>query len=214
MWCPRQLGAGSQDERLRAAAELDGVVGDQAMTTDHQIERTFALADPALPYHQDAEPQDVQQHAVDDAPGREVRIENGGQARHRLRRGGTGSEQRHLRRVGFDQHLGRRVEAVGDEHARQRVSEDPPQHVDARLVVEALEIPDLALPEDEHTAFAQIRVEAGEREAGLLGVGDGDPAAETVDAREHLEVEAARLRQVVQNRPDGDAGRLVGLDHV
>ena len=58
--------------------------------------------------------------------------------------------------------------------------------------VERLEIPDLALAEDEDAAAAQVGVEPREREPGLLRVRNGDVAVEAVGAGQQLEVERAR----------------------
>ena len=51
-------------------------------------------------------------------------------------------------------------------------------------------------------------LESGQREAGFLGVGDGDAAVESVTAGEQLQIERARVCQVVQHRSDGNAPRL------
>ena len=55
----RQLRTGADEDRFRSAPDLDGVVGDQAMAADDQIERALALADAALPDDQHAEAEDV-----------------------------------------------------------------------------------------------------------------------------------------------------------
>ena len=71
-----QLGAASENERLRAAAQLDGVVGDEAMAAHDEVEGAFALADAALADDQDAEPENVHQYAVDHSARGEVGIEH------------------------------------------------------------------------------------------------------------------------------------------
>ena len=78
---------------------------------------------------------------------------------------------------------GRRREAAGDEHAGKIERQRQAQRVDARRRLEALEIADLALAEDQDASRLQVFVEAGEREAGLLDVGAGDDAVEAVGAR-------------------------------
>ena len=72
--------------------------------------------------------------------------------------------------------------------------------------VEALEIADLALAEDQHAARLEVLVKAGEREAGLLDVRAGDEAVEAVRARQQLERQAERLGPAAEQRADGDAG--------
>ena len=47
-----------------AAPDFDGVVGDQPVAADDQVERALALADAALAGDQDAEAEDVHQHGV------------------------------------------------------------------------------------------------------------------------------------------------------
>src|SRR6476646_9067308 len=71
----RQLGARTHDERLRPTPELDGVVGHKAAAPHDEIERALTLADAALPHDEHAEPEDVQEHAVDDSACREICIQ-------------------------------------------------------------------------------------------------------------------------------------------
>ena len=116
---PRQLRAAAEHERLRPAPQLHGVVGDEPVAADDEIERALALADAALPDDQHAEAEDVHQHAVDDAAGRQVGVEDAPTAATslpaspaRVRSSGTCGA------VGFDRQLRRRREPVGDEQAR------------------------------------------------------------------------------------------------
>ena len=72
--------------------------------------------------------------------------------------------------------------------------------VDARRRLEALEIADLALAEDQHASRLEVFVEAGQREAGLLDVRAGDDAIEAVGAGQQLERQAERLGPAAQQR--------------
>ena len=203
---PRQLGAGADQDRLGAPADFDGVVGDQAMAADDQIERALALADAALAGDQDAEPEDVHQHGVDDrALGERVfedraELGDGGRRRH------GGLEQRQPRALGFGDQLRRRREPAGDQDAgKARASAPAASRRSRAAAVEALEVADLALAEDQHAARLQVLVEAGERQAGLLDVRAGDEAVEAVAPGQELERQAERLGPAAQERADGDA---------
>ena len=129
MWCRVSSGHEPMHERLRPAAQLHGVVGDEPVAADDEVERAFALADAALPDHEHAEAEDVHQHAVDDAACRQVGVED---ADSRVIASGVDAV---VRSSGTDAALGgvddfrRRREAAGDEHARQVVAEDAVQRV-------------------------------------------------------------------------------------
>ena len=97
-----QLGTGADQDRLRAAPDLDGVVGDQTMAADDQVERALALADAALADDQDAEAEDVHQHGVHHRPLGQGVLENRRQLGDGGRRGDRGLQQRQLRALGFD----------------------------------------------------------------------------------------------------------------
>ena len=73
---PGQLRAAAEHERLRPAAQLNRVVGDQAMAADDEVERALALADAALADDQHAEPEDVHQDAVNDAARGQIGVED------------------------------------------------------------------------------------------------------------------------------------------
>ena len=80
------------------------------------------------------------------------------------------------------------------------------QRAAARDRIEAFEIADLALAENEDAACLQVLVKAGEREPGLLNVRAGDDAVETFAAREQLERQAGGLGTASQQRADRHAG--------
>ena len=64
MWWRVSSGTRADKHRLRAAPDLDGVVGDQAVAPQDQVQRALALADAALADNQDAQAQDVHEHGV------------------------------------------------------------------------------------------------------------------------------------------------------
>ena len=75
MWClmisepePKMLSG-------RLLADLDDVVGDQAVAAHDQVERRLALADAALAEQQDADAEHVDQHAVDRRRRRQLLLE-------------------------------------------------------------------------------------------------------------------------------------------
>ena len=112
------------EDRLRAAPHLDGVVGDQAMAADDQVERALALADAALAGDQHAEAEDVHQHAwIIVALGEAVLEHRGQLARSRSASATAVLQQRHAARARPRRQLRRRREAAGDQHAGEIVRE-------------------------------------------------------------------------------------------
>ena len=70
--------------------------------------------------------------------------------------------------------------------------------------LEAFEKAHFALAEQQDAAGLQVFVEAGEREAGLLDVGAGDVALETVGAGQQVDRQADRLGSCVEQPANGD----------
>ena len=156
---PRQLRARPDQERLGAAPQLHRVVGHQPMAADDEVERTFALPDPAFTDDEDAEAEDVHQDAVNRAARREIRVEDRREPRHRFGCGGAGAEEGHARAVRLDGGLRRRVEIVRHHEARQLMLEHAAQHGGALVRAERFEVAHFAFAEDEHASVAQVRVE-------------------------------------------------------
>ena len=209
----RQLRAAPEHERLRPAPDLDGIIGDESMAADDEIQRALALADAAFADDEYAQAKHVHQDAVDDAARREIGVEDRRQPRHRLWGCGPRSEEWHARAVSLDRQFLRRSEAVGDEEARKVVTQHA-SHCGRPLgAVERLEIPDLAFAEDEDASAAQIGVEAREREPCFLRVGDRDVTAKAVGSGEELEIERAGIGQIAQNGGDRYAGRWILSGH-
>ena len=103
---PRQLGAGPDQDRLAAAPDLDGVVGDQPVAAADEVERALALADAALADDQDAQAEDVHQHAVRDAAG--ARWSSSSVVSRAIATGvaSARAQQRHAGAFGFGDELG------------------------------------------------------------------------------------------------------------
>src|SRR5687767_4118511 len=163
----RQLGTGANQNRFGALPYFDGVVGDQPMSAHDQVQRAFALADAALSDNEDAEAENVQKNAVQQLSDNEAFFEN---RRHfRDRDGGRDqcSQYRKITALGFEDDFAEHTESTRDQNAWHLVVLAHLAHrVGAIVRVEALEIADLTVAEHEHTPFAQVFVEACEREAG------------------------------------------------
>jgi hypothetical protein len=67
---------------------------------------------------------------------------------------------------------------------------DFPHRVRSIRRLEALEIPDFAVAEHEHTARPEILVEAGKRKTSFLNVVAGNASIEAVGSGENFEVKA------------------------
>ena len=90
-------------------------------------------------------------------------------------------------RIGRRQQIRGGIAAAGDQHARDLVCEHGAEHGHARVVIETLEIADLALAEDQHSRRAEILVETRERQTCLLDVWAGDRPIETATPAQELE---------------------------
>src|SRR5581483_5883349 len=109
------------------------------------------------------------------------------------------------RALGFDDELGRRREAAGDDDARKIEREREAKARLPRRGVEPLEVANFALAEDQDAPRLQILLKAGEREAGLLHVRARDPAVQAVGAGEQVERQAGGFGPAAEQRTDGDA---------
>jgi hypothetical protein len=204
----------SHQERVGPRPQLHGVVRDQPVSADDQIQRALALADAALADDQHAEPEDVHQHAMDDGTWGQVDVERVGQPVHQQRRRGAGFHDGKPGAIGFSQHFGRGMKTGGDDEARDGVRKHLADDRDTLLVAERLEEPDLALAEDEHTSFAQVLVEPGEGQSGLLGMRIGDAPVDAGRAGQQLEVHPRRFGEIADQRGHRDAGRESHLSSV
>jgi hypothetical protein len=173
---------------------------------DNQVERALALADAALAGDEDAEAEDVHEHGVHHGALGERILENRRQLGDRGRRDDGGFEQRDTRPLGLGRQLDRRNEAAGNQHARKIQRQREPQRGDPRGGVEAFEIADFTLAEDQHPARLEVFVEAGERQAGLLDVRAGDDAIEPVAAGEQFERQAEGVGPAREQRRHRHAG--------
>ena len=202
---PRQLGARADEDRLLAAAHFHRVVGDEAVAAMNQIERALALADAALSGDEDAEAEDVHQHRVDHRPLGERVLEQRRQLGNRHRRDDRRLEQRQPRALRLAEQLGRRREAAGDHHARKIERQREAQRLGTARRLEALEVADLALAENQDATRLQVLVKAGEGEAGLLDVRAGDDAIDAGPAGEQLDGQAVCIGPARKELSNGDA---------
>jgi hypothetical protein len=80
----RQLRACAQQDGFGALPDFHRVVGHQPMAANDEVQRAFALADAALSHYEHAEPENVEQHAVNQLAHHEAVFED----RRELRDGG------------------------------------------------------------------------------------------------------------------------------
>ena len=156
------------------AADLHGVVRDEAMPAHDQIERALALADPALADDEHAKTEDVHQDGVRPrfAPAREssridVSFANAaGVVRGRLK-------ERKARRARPRSPIpAGGVESARDEHAWKSTREDRPQRRRPGGRIQEFENPDLALAKHEQAARPQIFLEIRRARGPFSGGGD------------------------------------------
>ena len=195
---PRQLGACSDHRRLAAPAYFDRVVGDQAMAADDQIERALALADAAVSDDQDAQPENVHQHAVHHLANGERIVEERGDLGDRNRRCNSRAQHWHSVRVGCREQIGRSPATAGDQHARNLVREHRAEHGHAGVVIEALEVTHLAFAEHEDPRRPKILMEASKREPGLLDMRAGDGSIEAAASAQEFERKSDGVRAALQ----------------
>jgi hypothetical protein len=100
--------------------------------------------------------------------------------------------------------LHRRAPSAGDEHARDVVAESGGKHPRAIRRIEAFEIADFTFTEDQDARRLEVRVEARERETGLLDVRAGDGAFDAGRAAEEFEREAYGFGPTLEQARDGD----------
>ena len=113
-------------------------------------------------------------------------------------------QQRDVIPIRRRQQLHGRRPSAGNQHARDVVAERRRKDVGAAGGIEALEIADFALAEDENACRLQVGVEAGEREARLLNVGARDGAVETGASAQQLERQANSLGPALQQARNRD----------
>jgi len=158
---PRELGAGANQNRLLPPPDLDRVVGHETVAAHDEIECALTLADAALAHQEDAKAEDIHQHRVDHRPLRERVLEHRRQLRDGRRRGDGRLEERQARSFGLDHEFRWRRETACDQHTGEVERQREPECLGARRGVEALEIADLALAEDQDAARPEILVKSG-----------------------------------------------------
>ena len=168
MWWRVSSGQVPMTNDCGPAAQLDRVVGHQAMAADDEVERALALADAALADDEHAEAEDVHQDAVDRCrapPGTCRGAPTAGTSRRAWRPASAAAARRRGR-------LPRALPAAaskppvtsrhGSRWLKTRRNAEP------RSSASASRGSGFALAEDQDAPAAQVGVEAGQREAGLL----------------------------------------------
>src|ERR1700686_5444289 len=155
----RQVGTGVDENRLGAPPDINRIVRHQTMPPHDQIQRALALADTALAGDQDTESENVHEHRVDDDALRETVFEDRAELRDGGRRRDGGLQQRPLGALGLEYQIPWGDEATGDQDAGKVVRERQPHRVAGNGRLEALEITDLALSENQHAARPEVLVE-------------------------------------------------------
>ena len=203
---PRQIRTGADQNRLRAPAHLHRVVRHQAMAPDDEIQRALALADSTFASDEHAKAEHIHQHGVQDRALGQVVFENRRQFGDRRRRGDGGVNERKTRTLGLEDELARRDDAARDQHAGEVGRDRRPYGVRPGACVQALEILDFALAEDEDASRLQKCSQKDRQgQAGLLHWGAGDEARESVSASQQFEREAEGFRTAAQQGAHGDA---------
>ena len=126
---------------------------------------------------------------------------------------GHGDGRRHCRAqhrqtapLGLEDHLAERFQPASDEDARHLVVLAHLAHrIGAVRGVEAFQVADLAVAEDEDAPFAQILVKPRERKAGFLDVGTQDAAIEAAAAGKKLEIQPQRFGTALKKLADRHA---------
>ena len=118
------LAAGADHRVLGAPLHLDDVVGHQAVAAHDQVEGDLALADAALAEQEDADAEDVEQHAVHGGAGGELLLE---EALDPLDEGGgevRGAEDRHAGLLAGGHHVGGDLDVLRDHQAGHLLGEE------------------------------------------------------------------------------------------
>ena len=141
-------------------------------------------------------------------PRDEAVLEHRAHLRHRHGRRHQRAQHRQMRALGFEDHLAERPQAPGNQDARHFVVLAHLAHgIGAIDGIEAFQVADLAVAEDEDASFAEVLVEAREGQAGLLDVRAQDPAIEAAATREELEIQPQRFGAALEKRADRHACR-------
>src|SRR5439155_7533025 len=105
------------------ATNHDDVVGDEAMTATHEIQRRLALANAALPEDERTEVKDLEERAMELRLRRQAPLEPQRDAADQDRAAEPRPEQRHAGAIRLLAQVVRRLRVVGDDHARHACTE-------------------------------------------------------------------------------------------
>ena len=119
-----------------------------------EVQRAFALSDPALADDEDAEAENVEQHAMQQLAHDEAVLENGGDLRNGDRRRHQRAEHRKVAALRLEDDFAEHPKAAGDQNARHFVVLAHLAHrVGAIGGIQAFEIADLAVAEHQDASL-------------------------------------------------------------
>ena len=173
-----QLGRPAHENVVRRAAHLDQIVRHQSVPAHDQFQRRFGLAHAALAHEQDADAEDIHEHAVDARRGRQLALDEG---LNRLDRGrGTQrcAQQRHTQAVGGVEQLNRNIEPLGDDDAGGLDGHEGLYAVSRLLGWQAGQVGQLGGAQDLNPLRLHLAHEARQREPRFLHAVDGDATAQ------------------------------------
>jgi hypothetical protein len=196
---PENVRGLSHERAVRILADVDDVVGDQAVPALDEIERRLALSDTGFAEEQDSHPVDVDENAVERGRRRELVFQDPrDRLDHHRRRLGR-DEERDAARAALPDELLRDLLALGHDERRDGQRADHADALAAQVERHRVEVIELALAEHLDPARLDEREKTREREAGPLDPAPGDRPIEAGLPRDdaHLEVgEAGRSKDV------------------
>src|SRR5580765_7468040 len=202
---PSEFGARPDQNSLGPAADLDGVVRDEAMPAHDEIERTLALPDPAFADDEHPETQDVHEHSMRDHSLRKGVFENRRQLRKGRRRRGSRLEEWQAGAFSLDRQFRRWRKAARDEHAWEVEREGESQRLNPGSRHQMFEVPDFAFTEHQHAARTQVFLKSSKRQSGFLRMRIGDYPIDAVRAGEQFERQTERVGPAPEQATHGDA---------
>jgi hypothetical protein len=111
--------------------------------------------------------------------------------------------------LGLGDEIRRGLEPAGDEQTGEVAREGETEGARAVFSAQAVEIPDLALAEDEDPSGLEVVMKPGKREAGLLDVGARDDSAQARTSPEQFQRKPERIGPALEQGRDCDPWRSV-----
>ena len=149
---PKEVCRPTEDRPGGTPVASHDVVRDQSVTAHHELEGTLALANPALALEQDADPVDIDEHAVELRVRRQPFVEHRVQRVDGAARSGVGDKEGRARRLGRSDELARRVVPSGDENAREAQREVAARRNPTGFAVKRIEVRQLRFAQHLHAS--------------------------------------------------------------